>query len=73
MVLTSIILYLMPQGRVAYWADWRLLGLSKEQWGALHLNMGVLFILSLLLHLYYNWQPLLNYLKNTRKQRRVTG
>ena len=29
MVLTGIVLYIVPQGRVAYWADWRLLGLSK--------------------------------------------
>ena len=33
MVLTSIILYIVPQGRVAYWADWRLWGLSKTDWG----------------------------------------
>lgn len=68
MVLTSFILYLMPQGRVAYWADWRLLGLSKEQWGALHINIGVLFILSLVLHLYYNWQPVIKYLKNSKRK-----
>lgn len=37
MLLTSVVLYLTPQGRVAYWADWRLLGLSKEQWGAIHI------------------------------------
>ena len=71
MVLTSIILYIMPQGRVAYWADWRLFGLGKGQWGALHINTGVLFFLSLGLHLYYNWQPLVNYLRNTRKQIRI--
>jgi len=29
MLLTSIILYIAPQGRVAYWADWRLWGLTK--------------------------------------------
>ncbi len=31
MVLTSIILYVAPQGRVAYWADWRLWGLTKSE------------------------------------------
>lgn len=71
MVLTSIILYIMPQGRVAYWADWRLFGLGKEQWGALHINTGILFFLSLGLHLYYNWHPLVNYLKNNRKQLQI--
>jgi len=53
---------------VAYWADWRFLGLSKEQWGAIHINTGFLFLMSLSLHIYYNWNPIVAYLKN-RKQR----
>ncbi|MFP7753178.1 DUF4405 domain-containing protein [Thermodesulfobacteriota bacterium B35] len=28
---TSIVLYIVPHGRVAYWADWHLWGLSKTQ------------------------------------------
>jgi hypothetical protein len=44
MLITSIILYIVPQGRIAYWADWRLLGLTKEQWGDIHINMGLLLI-----------------------------
>jgi len=64
---TSIILYIAPQGRVAYWADWRLLSLDKTQWGAIHINMGLLFLVSIGLHIYYNWNALLTYLKdNTR-------
>lgn len=67
-LLTSVILYIVPHGRVAYWADWRLWTLSKEQWGAIHINTGVLFILSLLLHIYYNWKPIVLYLKNKAKK-----
>jgi len=51
LVLTSVILYIVPQGRVAYWADWHLLGLSKSQWGNLHINLGFLFLLAGFLHL----------------------
>ena len=29
MVLTSFILYIVPQGRIAYWADWHLEGLGS--------------------------------------------
>lgn len=68
MLLTSIILYIVPHGRVAYWADWRLWGLSKDQWGAIHINSGFLFLLALMLHIYYNWKPILLYLKNRAKQ-----
>jgi hypothetical protein len=71
MVVTSIILYIVPQGRVAYWADWRLWGLTKTQWGDIHINVGLLFLLALCLHMYYNWKPLMAYLKDRAKQMKV--
>lgn len=71
MVVTSIILYIVPQGRVAYWADWHLFGLSKEQWGEIHINTGFLFLLSLILHIYYNWKPIVSYLKDKAKQLKI--
>ena len=70
-VLTSLILYIVPQGRVAYWADWRLWGLSKEQWGNVHIVNGLLFLLSLFLHIYYNWRPIVSYMKNTAKELKI--
>ena len=71
MLLTSIILYIVPQGRVAYWADWHLWGLTKTDWGNIHINLGLLFLVTLLLHIYYNWKPLLSYLKNKARQIKV--
>jgi hypothetical protein len=71
MLITSIILYIVPQGRIAYWADWRLFGLTKEQWGDIHINMGVLLLLSICLHIYYNWKPILSYLKDKTKHIKV--
>ena len=71
LVITIIVLYIVPQGRVAYWSDWRLGGLTKEQWGNIHINIGLLFLLSIFLHIYYNWKPLISYLKNKARQLRV--
>lgn len=71
MLLTSIILYIVPQGRVAYWADWRLWGLTKTDWGNIHINLGLLFLIALFLHIYYNWKPLISYLKNKAKKIKV--
>lgn len=71
MVLTSIVLYIVPQGRVAYWADWRLWGLTKTDWGNIHITVGFLFLFTLGLHLYYNWKPMVSYLKNRLKQIKV--
>ena len=70
-VVTSVILYIVPQGRVAYWADWRLWGLTKEQWGDVHITVGLLFLLALVLHLFYNWKPLLAYLKDRSRRMRL--
>jgi hypothetical protein len=71
MLVTSIILYLVPQGRIAYWSDWRLLGLTKTDWGNIHINLGFLFLIAIALHIYYNWKPLVAYLKNKAKQLKI--
>lgn len=62
LLLSSIVLYVMPHGRVAYWADWRLIGLDKEAWDNLHINSGLLFVLAGIWHTFLNLKPLLNYL-----------
>lgn len=67
-LVTSVVLYIVPQGRVAYWADWHLLGLSKEQWGDIHITVGTLFLVALLLHIWLNWKPLLSYMKNQARE-----
>ena len=62
LLLTAIILYIEPHGRVAYWIKWNFLGLEKDQWGNIHLFSGLLFLVAGGFHLYYNWKPLIKYL-----------
>ena len=71
LILTSVILYIVPEGRVAYWSNWKMLGLSKTQWGDIHINLGWLFLAAGLFHLYLNWKPVLTYMKNKTKELRV--
>ncbi|MGD9949216.1 MAG: DUF4405 domain-containing protein [Desulfobulbus sp.] len=71
LILTSLVLYVVPEGRVAYWSDWRWVGLSKTQWGDIHTNSGFLFLAAGSLHLVYNWKPIVNYLQNRAKQVRL--
>ncbi len=71
LMLTSIILYIVPAGRVAYWANWTLWGLTKEEWGAVHINLGFLLLIAVLLHIYYNWTPMVSYMKNKARQFRL--
>ncbi len=68
LLFTSIILYIEPHGRVAYWSDWRFWGLDKNQWDDLHLNLGILFLAAGIIHLFYNWRPLIHYLRNRARK-----
>ncbi len=61
LTVTGIILYIVPQGRVAYWVHWSLAGMEKEQWGWVHMMFGGVFIISGFLHLYFNWKPFKKY------------
>ena len=33
MAVSGLILFIVPEGRIANWHDWRFLGLTKNQWG----------------------------------------
>ncbi len=68
LVLNSVALYIAPQGRVANWTDWRFWGLTKTEGANQHIIIGILFLLAIFLHIYYNWKPLVAYLKNKLKQ-----
>lgn len=71
LTLNSIILYVVPEGRVAYWADWKFFGLTKGDWSAQHTTVGVLFLIAGLLHIYFNWKPIVAYMKNRARQVKV--
>jgi hypothetical protein len=62
LTVTGIVLYIVPQGRVAYWVDWSLLGLEKTDWANVHMVFGGVFIAMGILHLYFNWKPFKKYL-----------
>lgn len=71
LLITSIVLFIVPQGRIAYWANWKIFYLTKEQWTAVHINLGILFIISICFHIYFNWKAILLYLKNKARELKV--
>lgn len=71
LLLTSVVLYIVPEGRVAFWSDWKMLGLSKSQWGNIHINLGLLFMIAGLFHLYLNWKPVVMYMRSKAKELKV--
>jgi hypothetical protein len=68
---TGIMLFFCPEGRVAYWTGWKLLGLSKTQYGQVHTTFMVLFLVTGIWHIVLNWNPILNYLKDRAKKIRI--
>jgi cytochrome b561 len=67
MILSSGVLYFIPDRGATAWSAWSFLGLDKQQWDNLHINLGLLFLLFLVWHIYYNWKPIKNYLKEKKK------
>ena len=65
---TGIMLYFVPKGKVAYWSDWHLFGLSKTQYSDLHTTSMVTFLFFAIFHIYYNWKPIISYLKDTNNK-----
>ena len=64
MSITGLVLYMVPQGRVAYWIEWTFWGMTKEQWDDIHILSSIFFIVAGAFHIYFNWKPLINYLSS---------
>jgi hypothetical protein len=68
LAVSGILLFVAPPGRVANWTDWRILGLTKHMWGGLHIWFATLFLGLTAVHLYFNFRPLMSYLRKRRGQ-----
>lgn len=69
MTLSGIVAFVVPHGRIAYWTDWRFWGLTKTNWGDVHIIGCVLFLIAGGFHVYFNWRPLTGYLLDRVKGR----
>jgi hypothetical protein len=67
-VYTGVMLFFAPEGRVAYWVNWQMLGLSKTQYSEVHTVVCFLFLIVSVLHIYLNWKSIVYYLKNKMKK-----
>jgi uncharacterized membrane protein YgcG len=69
LAVTGAVLFIVPPGRIANWGGWSLFGLTKSQWQALHITFALLFLLASMLHLFYNWRPLVGYFRSAPRRR----
>ena len=58
---SGIILYITPFGRFARWNNWTLLGLDKWEWAAVHTIFGILLLIIIGAHLYFNWRVIVHF------------
>ncbi len=62
MIVSGIILYIAPSGRIAHWSYWSMLGLTKTEWQNIHTIFTFLFVIAGVFHIVYNWKPIVHYL-----------
>lgn len=60
---SGIVLYASPSGRVARDLEWSFLALGKWQWRDMHMAFGLLFLLTAVCHIWLNFKPLKNYIR----------
>lgn len=70
LLVSGVVLFLAPPGRIANWNGWTVLGMGKHDWGGLHTWFALIFLAAAVLHVYYNWRVLMAYFKH-RHTRRV--
>ncbi len=64
MVVSGVMMFLSPPGRIANWSGWKLIGLTKEQWISIHLSFSAMFLISSLIHIWLNGRALLSYFRS---------
>ena len=59
---SGLMMYLRPEGSMASWTGWNILGIDKKGWEGIHTLFCILFLVIASIHLVLNWKPLLHYL-----------
>lgn len=68
MIVSGIAEFISPFGRLAMMIHWKMLGIDKMQWQALHISFMVVFTIAGLIHIWLNIKPIKAYLKNRARK-----
>jgi len=66
---SGLALYLRPEGSVARWVGWRLMGLDKSGWEGFHTLFCIAFTVTAVIHLFLNIKALLRYIRRKAVKR----
>ncbi|HPF50383.1 MAG TPA: DUF4405 domain-containing protein [Draconibacterium sp.] len=65
LIVSGLILYVSPPGRYAHWVTWKLWGMTKEEWQAIHTIFSFGFIILSVFHLFSaNWRTFIYYFRS---------
>lgn len=63
-VLSGIVLFVAPPGRISNWTNWTLLGFTKSQWQSVHTIITFSFAILSIFHLFFlNWNVFWSYIR----------
>jgi len=68
MLVSGLILFLAPSGRISRLDEWSFAGLLRHDWLAVHIGFALLFVASGAVHLAFNWRAMRHYLAQHRPQ-----
>jgi len=68
MIVSGVAEFISPFGRLAMMIKWKMLGIDKMQWQALHISFMVVFTIAGLIHIWLNIKPIKAYLKNRARK-----
>ena len=60
---SGIMLFVRPEGSLARWVGWSVLGLDKAQWEAVHIVFVSVLVLTSLVHVWFNWSAIVAYIR----------
>jgi len=69
LVVSGVVLFVSPPGRVANWGNWRMFGLTKHEWTGVHTWFAAVFVVTAVFHLVFNLRPLMNYFRDRLTRR----
>ena len=65
LLVSGFILYVSPPGRYAHWVTWKLWGMTKEEWQAIHTIFSFGFVMLSVFHLFSaNWKAFVYYFRS---------
>lgn len=64
MLISGVVNFVAPSGRISRELGWTLLGIDRVAWQSLHLSFAVIFIVAGIVHIAFNWRGLRHYLRD---------